>query len=187
MSSSSQIRVAVARPTSIGALRALASIAIGSALLALAAHVAVPFWPVPITLQTLVVLGLGMVLGPSLGVATVLAYLLEGLAGLPVFAHGAGLATLLGPTGGYLIGYVAAAGVAGLAARRGWLTTPVSTLAALAAADAIVFAIGVPWLAALIGWDRAIAVGLVPFLLGEALKLALLTAAAQLWFGARRA
>ena len=176
---SKTLQPSLVRPSS-QALRTLACVVGGSAILAVAAHVAVPFWPVPITLQTLAVLGLGALLGPSVAVGTVVAYLLEGLCGLPVFAHGSGFAVLAGPTGGYLLGYVPAAFFAGLAARRGWLAKPMSALAAFLLADAVIFVVGVAWLAALFGWEKAVAVGLTPFLIGEALKLALLTAATQL-------
>ncbi len=154
---------------------------VGSLILAISAHVAVPFWPVPITLQTLAVLALGVALGPRLAAAAVLTYLVEGLAGLPVFAQGAGTAVLAGPTGGYIVGFLPAAVAAGWAARQGWLRQPISAFVAFLAADAIVFVCGVAWLATLVGGERAIAGGLVPFLLGEALKIALLTAMGQLW------
>ena len=96
----------------------------GSLLLTLSAKVQVPFYPVPITMQSLVVLCLGATLGARLGAATVVLYLLEGALGLPVFAgtpeRGIGLAYMAGPTGGYLIGFVAAAYLVGLLAERGW-------------------------------------------------------------------
>ena len=171
------------RAASTQIIHAVVGIVGGSALLAVAAHVAVPFWPVPITLQTLAVLALGATLGPWVAAGAVLAYLGEGLAGLPVFAHGAGFATLAGPTGGYLIGYIPAAIVAGLPASRGWLGNPLKTFASFLAADAVIFAFGVAWLATLVGWDKAIAGGLVPFLIGDALKIALATAGTQIRFG----
>ncbi|MCW6508300.1 biotin transporter BioY [Lichenifustis flavocetrariae] len=179
MSLSKTLQPSNVRPSS-HVLRTLACVVGGSGLLALAAHVAVPFWPVPITLQTLAVLGLGAMLGPAVAVGTLMAYLLEGLCGLPVFAHGSGFAVLAGPTGGYLLGYVPAAFAAGLAARRGWLAKPLSAFTAFLLADAVIFVLGVGWLAALFGWEKAVAVGFTPFLIGEALKLALLTAATQM-------
>ena len=157
----------------------------GSLLLALAAHVAVPFWPVPITLQTFAVLLIGAVGGPQLAAVTVLAYLVEGLLGLPVFARGAGLATLAGPTGGYLVGYVPAAVLAGLAARKGWLSGPIRTIACFVVADAVVFAFGLSWLSLSVGWSKVIAAGLTPFLLGEAIKIGLATALIQMWKSVR--
>lgn len=147
----------------------------GSALLALSAHIAFPFWPVPLTLQTLAVLLIGAVAGPRLGFACVLAYLAEGLAGLPVFATGAGSAVLLGPTGGYLLGYLPAVALAGLAVGRGRGST-LRTVLIFSAADALVFALGLARLVAIVGGGEAVAVGLAPFLLGESLKIALAAA-----------
>jgi biotin transport system substrate-specific component len=164
------------RPSSSGVLRALVQVIGGSLVMALAAHVAVPFWPVPLTLQTLAMLGLGAALGPAVGGAAILAWILDGLAGLPVFAAGAGPAVLLGPTGGYVVGFLPAVMLAGLAARRGWLARPITAVLAFVAADAVVFAFGVGWLATLVGFDRAIAGGFTPFLLGEILKIGLAAA-----------
>ena len=148
----------------------------GSALLAVAAHVAVPFWPVPLTLQTLAVLMIGAAAGPRLGAAAVLAYLVEGLAGLPVFAAGVGPAVLLGPTGGYLLGYLLASALAGFAARRGWLASPIRAALAFCAADALVFVVGLARLTGLFGFEKALTIGLAPFLLGEGLKIGLAVA-----------
>jgi biotin transport system substrate-specific component len=164
-----------ATPASV--IRFLAIAGLGSLGLAVAAHVSVPFWPVPLTLQTLAVLLLGVFAGPQLAAAAVLAYAAEGVAGLPVFAHGAGLATLAGPTGGYIVGFLPAAIVAGFAARARRLPL---TLAGLLLADALIFAFGLAGLTLLVGWDKAVAVGLTPFLAGEALKIALATAATRL-------
>ena len=97
---------------------------LGSLLLIASAKVQVPFWPVPMTMQTFAVLVIGMTFGPRLGAATVLLYLVQGAVGLPVFAgtpaKGIGIAYMVGPTGGYLIGFVAAAYLAGRLAMRGW-------------------------------------------------------------------
>ena len=141
--------------------------------MAVAAHVAVPFWPVPLTLQTLAMFGLGAAFGPAVAAAAILAWILEGVAGLPVFAGGVGPAVLLGPTGGYIIGFGPAALIAGLAIRRDPRGAFFKTAAAFAAADAIVFLFGVAWLAVLIGWEGAVTGGLLPFILGEAIKIAL--------------
>ena len=158
-----------------GAVQAVLVAVAGSALVAVAAHVAIPFWPVPMTLQTLAVMIVGAVCGPRHAFAVMIAYLIEGLAGLPVFAAGAGPAVLFGPTGGYLVGMVVAAVLTGIACRRGWLATPLTALTAFLAADAAIFAFGLARLAGPLGLDRALDVGLRPFLLGEALKLALAT------------
>ncbi len=161
---------------------ALATVVLGSLALALAAHIKVPFWPVPITMQTFVVLLLGALAGPRLAGATVLAYLVEGAAGLPVFASGAGPAYLLGPTGGFLVGYVFAAALTGVAAERGFTRSVGGAVATFLVADALIFAFGVGWLSMLMGGRRAIEAGLTPFLLGECLKIALATAVTQVWY-----
>jgi biotin transport system substrate-specific component len=140
----------------------------GSLLLALSAKVQVPFWPVPMTMQTYVVLVIGMAYGMRLGLATMLLYLVEGAAGLPVFAgtpeRGLGLAYMTGPTGGYLVGFVLATALAGALAERGWDRSAWRTLAAMAVAHAVIFVPGVAWLAGYTGWDRAVAAGVTPFI-----------------------
>ena len=161
-------------------LRAVAMVLFGTALLTLSAKVQVPFWPVPMTMQTFVVLMLGAVYGPRLGVATVLAYIAEGAMGLPVFVSGAGLAYLAGPTGGYLAGFVAAAYLVGMLAERGFDRRPLTTLVAFLAGTVVLFGLGVVWLSVLFGFDKAIAVGVVPFVPGEVLKIALAVAALPL-------
>jgi len=152
---------------------ALAAV-LGSALLAISAKVQVPFYPVPMTLQSMVIMVLGMAYGSRLAAATVLLYLAEGLAGLPVFAGaGAGPAYMMGPTAGYLVGFVVAAFVIGWLAERGWDRTPVKAVTAMAIGHALLFVPGVAWLAVLFGMDKAIAVGLTPFLAASLLKTAL--------------
>ncbi|MHA1546901.1 MAG: biotin transporter BioY [Alphaproteobacteria bacterium] len=154
-------------------LRAIFLAIIGSALLTLSAKVQVPFWPVPMTMQTLVVLVVGAALGARLAGATVLLYLGQGAIGLPVFAQGGGVAYLLGPTGGYLVGFFFAAIVVGWLAERGWDRHIASTAVAMALGQAVIFAFGLGWLGSVIGFDKVIAVGLTPFLAAGALKLAL--------------
>ena len=163
--------ILLTRPARLPAKIAL--VLAGTALLALAAKVQVPFWPVPMTLQTLAVLMIGATLGARMAGATLLAYLAEGAVGLPVFASGAGLAYMAGPTGGYLLGFLLAAVFVGLAADRGWLRGGVPVAAVMFAAMALIYLPGVAWLAALIGAEKAVAGGLVPFLPAEAFKLAL--------------
>lgn len=152
----------------------------GSIALTVSAKTHVPFYPVPMTMQTFVVLMLGAVYGPRLGAATVLAYIAEGAMGLPVFVSGAGLAYLAGPTGGYLAGFVAAAYLVGMLAERGFDRRPLTTLVAFLAGTVVLFGLGVAWLSVLFGFDKAIAVGVVPFVPGEALKIALAVAALPL-------
>jgi biotin transport system substrate-specific component len=159
-------------------LRAVLLVLLGSALLIVSAKVQVPFYPVPMTLQTLVVLLLGLALGWRLAFATVLLYLAQGAIGLPVFAgtpeKGIGLAYMLGPTGGYLVGFALAAAVTGWIAghRRDFL----ALVAAALAGTATIWICGLLWLATLVGFQQAIALGLVPFLLGDLVKAALAVA-----------
>lgn len=159
------------------AVRYDAALIIGGALvIALGARAALPlpFSPVPITGQTLAVLLVGALLGSRRGALSVLLYLAEGIAGLPVFAGGAaGPAYMLGPTGGYLIGFVAAAWLTGVLAGRGWDRRIGSTALAMLAGNAVIYAFGLPWLAAFVGAENALTLGLFPFLIGDLLKLVL--------------
>ncbi|SDH06611.1 biotin transporter BioY [Roseospirillum parvum] len=170
--------VAETRAARLG--RALLLAFAGSLLLTLSAKVQVPFWPVPMTMQTFAVLVLGMSLGWRLGMATVLLYLAEGALGLPIFAgtpeRGLGLAYMAGPTGGYLVGFVLAAGLVGRLGEAGWDRGVLTTLAANALGTAVIFGCGFLWLSALIGAESAFTAGVVPFLPGAALKIALAAA-----------
>jgi biotin transport system substrate-specific component len=144
-----------------------------SLLLALSAKAQVPFWPVPMTLQNLAIMMIGMAYGSRLAAATVLLYLAEGLAGLPVFAGaGAGFAYMTGPTAGYLVGFVMAAGLIGWLAERGWDRSPVKAVAAMSLGHFLLFIPGVAWLAVLFGAE-AVAAGLTPFIAATLLKTAL--------------
>ncbi len=149
----------------------------GSIALWISAKVQVPFLPVPMTLQTLVVLIIGMAYGWRLGAATVALYLAQGAAGLPVFAgtpeKGIGLAYMVGPTGGFLIGFVLAAIAVGYLAERGWDRNIVTTAGAMLIGNALIYIPGLFWLSTLIGWDKAIEFGIKPFLLGDLFKLVL--------------
>ncbi len=152
-----------------------AAVLLASALLAALAQlrVVLPFTPVPITGQTLGVLLVAAALGPRRGAAAVLAYLAEGLLGLPVFAGGgSGLGYLLGPTGGYLVGFVAAAWVVGAWAQRSGRRLATAWLG-FVAGEAVLYAVGLFWLGWYVGWAQAPALGLFPFLLGDALKAGL--------------
>jgi biotin transport system substrate-specific component len=162
--------MALALPDRRSALRLVGIALLGSWLLAASAQVSLPMWPVPATLQTLVVLLLGAAGGPALGLASVGAYLAQGLAGLPFFAGGVGgPAVLAGPTAGYLLGFLLAAWVAGHARGLGtWRQGAV-----LLAAHLLLFVPGVAWLAGFIGLERAMAVGFVVFIPGTLLKTAL--------------
>jgi biotin transport system substrate-specific component len=147
----------------------------GSLLIALSAQVAVslPWSPVPVTGQTLAVLLVGALLGSRRGSLAVLTYIAQGLAGLPVFAGGAfGMARLLGPTGGYLVGFVAAAFLVGLLAERGWDRRVLTTAAAMTLGNLVIYAVGALWLAPFVGGlDKALALGALPFIPGDLLKI----------------
>ena len=145
------------------------------------AKIQVPFYPVPVSMGTFAVLAIGMAYGPRLGAVTVLLYLAEGAAGLPVFANtperGIGLAYMVGPTGGYLVGYVLAAAAVGGLAERGWDRNVFTAAAAMLVGNALIYIPGLFWLGVLFGWDKPIlAWGLTPFVLGDLLKLALVAA-----------
>jgi biotin transport system substrate-specific component len=149
----------------------------GSLLLWASAKVQVPFWPVPMTMQTFVVLGLGAAFGWRLGMATVALYLLEGALGLPVFAgtpeKGIGLAYMAGPTGGYLAGFVLAAGITGWLAERGFDRNVLTMGLAMLAGTLAIYALGLGWLGTLIGYEKAVQFGLLPFIPGDIAKLIL--------------
>lgn len=148
----------------------------GSIFIALSAQISffLPFSPVPVTGQTFAILLIGALFGAKLGTAAVLAYLVEGASGLPVFsAGGATVAHLIGPSGGYLIGFVGTAWLVGALAERGWTAHPVTTAVAMIIGATVYFAVGAAWLALFVGAKNAAIVGIVPFLLGDALKIAL--------------
>jgi biotin transport system substrate-specific component len=167
--------------------RALAVAAFALAT-ALGAHVAVPLTPVPVTLQTLFVILAGAMLGPSLGAASQMAYLAMGVAGMPVFVGGFGLAYLAGPTGGYLLAFPATAFVAGLVARRvngRSASAGLAMFAGLFLASLVTLGGGTAWLAAYTGdLSTAVAAGLIPFLAGDVLKVGIATLLA--WRGRDR-
>jgi biotin transport system substrate-specific component len=155
-------------------------VGLGSLLLWASAKAQVPMWPVPMTMQSFVVLVIGMGYGARLGSATVGVYLLQGALGLPVFAgtpeKGIGLAYMMGTTGGYLVGFVIAAATVGWLAERGWDRSLIKAVAAMAVGSVLLLVPGVAWLAVLIGSQKAIALGLMPFLAGTVVKLALAAA-----------
>jgi biotin transport system substrate-specific component len=163
------------------ALRNVALAIAGSLALWLSAKLQVPFYPVPMTMQTFVVLVIGTAFGWRLGAATVALYLAEGALGLPVFAgtpeKGIGLAYMAGPTGGYLLGYLPAAALCGFLANRGWDRRIVTTALSMLLGTVIIYGFGLSWLGTVVGWDKPIlAWGLTPFILGDLLKLALAAA-----------
>lgn len=161
-----------------GVGREVALILGGSLLIALSAQLQInlPFSPVPITGQTFAVLLLGALYGSRRGPATVVTYLALGAIGLPVFAGGAfGVARLVGPTAGYLVGFIVAAFVVGLLSERGWDRKPWSTAASMIIGNGIIYLAGVLWLSRFVGWQAVLSTGFLPFLAGDALKIALAT------------
>lgn len=160
-----------------GALRLVMLALTGSILMALSAKVQIPMWPVPMTMQTFAVLVIGMVYGARLAGATLLLYLAQGAMGLPVFASGAGLAYMQGPTGGYLAGFLVAAVLVGWLAERGWDRNVALTFLANLAGTAIIFACGVAWLSVIVGgFEKAVVAGFQPFIAGAFVKIALAAA-----------
>jgi len=158
-------------------------IAAGTALTSILAQLAIPLWPVPITGQTFAVLFVGATLGVARAVLSMVLYLAIGLLGLPVFApqanggHITGLAALLGPTGGYLLGFIIASGFVGWLAQREWDRKWLRTLLAFVGGTVLIYAVGLPWL--FIGLNNlhvpnalnaTLTGGLYPFLIGDALK-----------------
>jgi biotin transport system substrate-specific component len=158
----------------------VAGIIIGNLLLILSAKIQLPFWPVPMTMQTLVVLLIGATLGARAGAAAVALYLFEGGLGLPIFAgtpeRGLGIAYMYGPTGGYLFGFMAAALAVGFASDRGWMKSLTGNALAMIAGHAIIFALGVAWLSRGTGFEAAVAGGLTPFWAATFLKTAMAVA-----------
>lgn len=165
-------------PRETGGVLRLALLAVaGSILMAVSAKVQIPMWPVPMTMQTFAVLVIGMAYGARLAGATLLLYLAQGAVGLPVFASGAGLAYMAGPTGGYLAGFLVAAVLVGWLAERGWDRNVALTFLANLAGTAIIFGCGVAWLSGLVGGlEKAVALGFQPFIAGAFVKIALAAA-----------
>lgn len=146
-----------------------------SLLTALAAQVVVPFYPVPVTAQTFAVLLTGALLGSRLGALAMILYLAEGAAGLPFFqaGHGGLVYLITSPTAGYLFSYPAAAFVVGALAERGWDRRYVSAVAAMTLGSILILACGWAWLARIGGPAWAFGYGVAPFLIGDAIKIAL--------------
>jgi biotin transport system substrate-specific component len=159
-----------------GLLRETLVVACGAALIALLAQIRIDIWPVPVTGQTLGVLLCGALLGFRRGVAATVVYVGAGLAGLPVFAgSGTGLAVLTGTTGGYLVGFVVSAGTVGLLAEHGYLRGYARTALAMVLGTLPVFVLGVAWLLNYVEPTVALRSGLLVFLPGAAIKIALAT------------
>jgi len=150
---------------------------IGTIFLAISSKIKIPFYPVPMTMQTFVVLFLGISFGYKIGVTTIFLYLLEGIAGLPVFSNspekGIGITYFIGPTMGYLIGFVFACFIAGYFKYN---SNYVINFLKILVSTSVIYFFGVVWLGTLIGWDKPILqLGVYPFLLAELFKILMLT------------
>ena len=157
-------------------IKSLLAIVLGSIVLTISAKIKIPFYPVPMTMQTFVVLFLGISLGYKIGLATIGLYLIEGIAGLPVFSNspekGVGLIYFTGPTMGYLIGFLTACYLASMIKYE---DSFLIMLGKLVFATSTIYVLGLLWLGTLIGWDKPIfALGAKPFLLAEIFKIAIL-------------
>ena len=167
----------IARISAGRIIKSFIIVLVGSLLLTLSAKVKIPFYPVPMTMQTFMVLLIGIVFGPKLGVATVGLYLFEGIIGLPVFSNspekGIGILYFTGPTMGYLIGFLVAVFITGyFQMEKNYLMIFFKLIFAVS----FIYVLGLLWLGILIGWNKPIfQLGLQPFLLAEIFKLALLT------------
>ena len=158
-------------------IRSLLAIFVGSIVLTISAKIKIPFYPVPMTMQTFIVVLMGVTFGWKIGVATISLYLLEGIIGFPVFAgtpeKGLGLIYFIGPTMGYLIGFLFAAFLAGYLNLK---TNIFLIFLKLILSVSIIYILGILWLGHLIGWDKPLLeLGLIPFLLAELFKISLLT------------
>lgn len=159
-------------------LKQVVLVVLGIAVLAAAAKIKVPMWPVPITMGTFAVLTVGAAYGPRLGLVTILGYMIIGALGFDVFAGSSaeafGIEYMMGGTGGYLVGYVLATVALGVLARAGWDRSAPKMAGAMLLGNVIIYVPGLIWLGMLYGWDKPILEwGLTPFLVGDAIKLAL--------------
>jgi biotin transport system substrate-specific component len=168
--------------TEIFTIQNIVLITLFAALTSVGSYIAIPIGPVPIVLQNLFVLLAALLLGPWRALAVVVVFLLAGIVGLPVFSGGkGGIVHLLGPTGGYLVSYIPAALVTGFISHAGkrkiWKNLLGSVIASI-----VVYAIGVPWLKYTTGmeWQTAIAVGVLPFIIGDLLKVTAATSLARI-------
>lgn len=179
----------MAQAASISTLEALAGgslakkaaiVVLGSVFLAVMSQITVFFYPVPMTLQTLAVMLIGVTFGFRMATATVALYLLEGFVGLPVFAgFFSGPAVFIGGTGGYLFGFLGAAALMGYLADRGVTRGWVGMIATLFAGEVVIFGLGVGYLAYLYGFDKSLEYGFYPFWMADLLKLAIAAAMAK--------
>nr|WP_206614090.1 biotin transporter BioY [Sinirhodobacter populi] len=171
----------MSRPRLLSAAKTAGAIVLGVALITICAKVRVPSWPVPMTLHTLAVMGIALAAGPRLATATFFAYLGAGAAGLPVFSgtpeRGIGLAYMVGPTGGYLLGFLAASWLTGTLARgRGMAGRVLAMLAGLG----VTYAAGLAWLGLYVPAGQIVTLGFLPFILGDLINIAMVALGAAL-------
>ena len=169
-------------------IKSIIIVLLGTVILTISAKIKIPFYPVPMTMQTFVVLLLGMSFGYKIGIATVTLYLLEGIVGLPVFSNsperGLGLAYFTGPTMGYLIGFLLACFFASFVKKE---DSYFLIFIKLTLSVSIIYIFGVLWLGMLLGWSKPIIqLGVMPFLLAEIFKITLLTFLAKKLFKFRK-
>ncbi len=180
----STLTIAVGRPTLADRLFSrtialdLVLVAAGAALTAIAAQIAIPLWPVPVTMQTLAVLLVGVSLGAVRGALSMVLYAVLGIVGLPVFSDmSSGFGVIAGPTGGYIVGFILAAAFTGWLAQRQWDRKVLRSILAFLGGTVVVFAVGLPWLAVALGalgapndLNSVLQGGLYPFIVGGVLK-----------------
>ena len=165
---------------SVNILKKISLVLFGTLLLTISAKMKVPFYPVPMTMQTFVVVLIGITLGWKLGLATIIAYLFEGAIGLPVFAgtpeKGIGVSYMVGPTGGYLLGFISSVFIAGFVNMNKNLFVKFLLISLSIFA---IYLTGVPWLAYLAGWEVAYVWGIKNFILAEIFKILILSLTAE--------
>ena len=187
MSQNLSASVAAPAARNPGWLRQLALVLGGTVALSASSYISIPFWPVPVTMQTFAVLMVGALYGWRLGGITVLAWLLEAALGMPVLAGGkGGIAPFIGPIAGYLFAFPVGAMLMGWLAARGWNGThPLRAFWAMLLCTTLIVLLGGAWLSALIGPAKGWQLGVLPFLIGDVLKSAMGAATLALWHTAR--
>ena len=187
MSQNLSASVAAPAARNPGWLRQLALVLGGTVALSASSYISIPFWPVPVTMQTFAVLMVGALYGWRLGGITVLAWLLEAALGMPVLAGGkGGIAPFIGPTAGYLFAFPVGAMLMGWLAARGWTGAhPLRAFWAMLLSTTLIVLLGGAWLSALIGPAKGWQLGVLPFLIGDVLKSAMGAATLALWHTAR--
>jgi biotin transport system substrate-specific component len=167
--------------TALSSLRTALTVIVGVAIMTLAAKTQIPFWPVPMTLHTLAVMAFSVAFGPRIAVSIFVAYLAAGAVGFPVFSgspeRGIGLAYLAGPTGGYLLGYLVASWLVGTLALG---KSTIGRIGAMLVGLIVVYAMGIAWLAAYVPASKLLAIGILPFMLGDLVKIGLVAVGSML-------